>query len=73
VNVLSASSCLFTLMLSALFPATPTDTPTVTKAGRPWELTVEVFSYHGMGLVISFHVRVFVLMESFNFFILKNS
>lgn len=31
VNVLSASSCVFTLLLAALFPATPTDTPTLTK------------------------------------------
>jgi len=32
VNVLSASSCLFTLVLAAIFPSTPTDRPSLTKA-----------------------------------------
>lgn len=31
VNVLSASSCFFTLLLSAVFPSNSTDSPTLTK------------------------------------------
>ena len=31
VNVLSASSCFFTLILGAIFPSTPADKATITK------------------------------------------
>lgn len=45
VNVLSASSCFFTLILSAFFPSTPADKPTVTK------IFAVIFSIIGVVLV----------------------
>ena len=45
VNVLSASSCLFTLMLAAIFPSTPTDRISLTK------LVAVLFTISGVLLV----------------------